>query len=196
MNIAGQKKVSEYLGEYIFANYELEDRRDSAIADRWNAWYEKYKEYEAGFINSQNDLDTYLMLLYDSSNDIIIDLKENALISNNVYKDLLSGVGSGTDKINDTTDFIIVHAGKTIALDNFRENGVTKETEIGTVSLRYGDSEYSIYIDGDEYYTESINDSASIRIKATKNDNLLDDVRFEYTVDPENTSVSIVNVSR
>ncbi|MCH5257133.1 MAG: hypothetical protein J1D87_07550 [Lachnospiraceae bacterium] len=196
MNIAGQKKVSEYLGEYICENYEIEDRRDSAIADRWNAWYKEYKEYEAGFINSQNDLDTYLMLLYDSSNDIIIDLKENALTSNNVYKDLLSGVGSGTDKINDTTDFIIVHAGKTIALDNFRENGVTKETEIGTVSLRYGDSEYSIYIDGDEYYTESINDSASIRIKATKNDNLLDDVRFKYTVDPENTSVSIVNVSR
>ena len=196
MNVTGQKKVSECLGEYILSNYEIEDRRDGTIADRWNAWYEEYKEYETGFIKSQNNLDTYLMLLYNSQNDIIIDLKKNALISNNVYKDLLSNVGSGTDKINETTDFIIVHAGKTIVLDNFRENGVSKETEIGTVSLWYGDNEYGMYIDGNEYYIESMDDNASLRIRTAKDDDLLDDVRFEYTFDPESTSVNISAVSR
>lgn len=196
MNTSGQKKVSEYLGEYILINYEIEDRRDSTIADRWNDWYEEYKEYEDGFIKSQNDLNTYLMLLYNSSNDIIIDLHENAIVSNNVYKDLLSNVGSGTDKINETTDFIIVHAGKTIVLDNFRENGVSKETEFGTVSLWYGDSEYGIYINDSECYTESTDDNASLRIRVTKKDEMLDDVRFEYTVDPESTNVNVSAVSR
>lgn len=196
LNLAGQKKVSEYLGEYILVNYEIEDRRDSAIADQWNAWYEEYKEYVTEFIKSQDDLKSYLMLLYNYSDDVIIDLKENSLISNNVYKDLLSNVGSGTDQINETTDFIIVHAGNTIVLDDFRENGVSKETKIGTVSLCYVDSEYSIYIDGNEYYTESMDTNVSLRIRATKNDNLLDDVRFEYTVEPQSTSVNISTVSR
>lgn len=53
-NVSGQKKVSEYLGEYILGNYEIEDRRDSAIASQWNAWYEEYKEYETRLINSQD----------------------------------------------------------------------------------------------------------------------------------------------
>ena len=196
MNISGQKKVSEYLGQYILENYEIEDRRDSIIADQWNAWYEEYKQYEFGFIQSQNNLESYLMLLYNSSNDITIDLHENALISNNVYKDLLSNVGSGTDKINETTDFIIVHAGKTIVLDNFRENGVSKETEVGTISLWYGDSEYGIYINDSEYYIESIDDNTSLRIRVTKNDKVLDDVRFEYTVDSENANVNTSAVNR
>lgn len=65
MNIFGQKKVSEYLGEYILENYEIEDRRDSAIASQWNAWYEEYKEYETELINSQDSPNTYLMLLYN-----------------------------------------------------------------------------------------------------------------------------------
>ena len=51
MNISGQKKVSEYLGEYILENYGIEDRRDSAIASQWNTWYEEYKEYEDELIN-------------------------------------------------------------------------------------------------------------------------------------------------
>lgn len=196
MNITGQKKVSEYLGEYILVNYEIEDRRGSKIADQWNDWYEEYKEYESGFIKSQDNLNTYLMLLYNSTNDIIIDLKENDLVANNVYKDLLSNVGSGTDKINEATDFIIVHEGETIVLDNFRENGVMKESEIGIVSFWYGDSEYGIYIDGSEYYTESIDDNASLRIRVTKSDKVLDDVQFVYNVDTESTDVNISAVNR
>lgn len=195
-NISGQKKVSKYLGKYILANYEFEDRRDSAIADRWNAWYEEYKEYEVGFIKSQNNLNIYLMLLYNFQNDIIIDLKDNAIISNNVYKDLLSDVGSGTDKINETTDFIIVHAGKTIVLDDFRENGVSKETELGTISLWYGDSEYGVYINGSEYYINVIDDNVSLRIRITENDKVLDDVRFEYSVDPESANVNTSDANR
>lgn len=136
------------------------------------------------------------MLLYNYPNDIIIDLKDNSLISNNIYIDLLSGISSDTVKINATTDFIIIHSGITIVLDNFRENGVSKETELGTITLWYGDSEYSIYIDGDEYYTESIGANTSLRIRTTKNDKLLDDVRFEYTVDSESKSVNISAVSR
>ena len=196
MNIAGQKKVSEYLGEYILFNYEIEDKRDSAIAGQWNAWYEEYKEYEAKLIKSQNNLNTYLMLLYNSPNDIIIDLKENTLTLNNVYKDLLSSVGSGTDEINETTDFIIVHEGKTVALDSFRENGASKETELGTISLWYGDNGYNMYINGSECYTESMDDNVSLRIRVTRNDKVLDDVRFEYIVDPESTDVIVYDVNR
>lgn len=196
MNISGQKKISKYLGEYILENYEIEDRRDSEIAGLWNVWYEEYKEYEAGLIHSQDGLNTYLMLLYHFPDDVIIDLKDNALLSNHVYRDLLSGVGSGTDKINETTDFIIVHAGKTIVLDHFRENGVSKETELGDFSLRQEDGEYSIYINGEKYYTGSMADNASLRIRVTKKDEVLDDVRFEYTVDSENANVNVSAVNR
>lgn len=194
LNITGQRKVSEFLGNYIIENYDIEDRRDDIIATQWNDWYSAYKNYEDSFIENQSDLKSYLMLLYKTNDVVVIDMKDSSLLDNHVYFSLITNIGEGSDEINSATDFIIVQNGKTVVLDDFRDNGVSKDTEIGTVSIYYDGGTYGLYVNGDEYYIGTLSDDVSMQIKVRNGDSIIDNVKFTYFIDSDlNVNVLAVN---
>ena len=194
MNITGQKKVSEFLGNYIVENYDIEDRRDDMLAAQWNDWYSVYKNYEDSFIENQNNLNSYLMLLYKTNDEIVIDMKDSSILNNYVYFTLLTNIGEGGNEINSETDFIIIQNGKIVVLDNFRDNEASKDTEMGTVSLYYDEDAYGLYVNGDEYYIGTLADDVSMQIKVWNGDSIIDNVKFTYMIDPKlNVNVLAVN---
>lgn len=195
MNVAGQKKVSEFLGNYIIENYDIEDKRNNMMAAQWNDWNSAYKNYEDDFIKSQNNLNSYLMLLYKTNDVVVIDMKDSSILDNYVYFSLLTNIGEGSNEINSATDFIIVQDGKVIALDNFRNNGASKETEIGTVSVSYDGETCRLYVNGDEYYMETLDDEVSMQIKVRNGDSIIDNVKFTYIIDAK-LNVNILAVNR
>lgn len=196
MNIMGQKKVSDFLGNYIMENYDIEDRRGDILYAQWDDWYDAYKDYEKGFLKLQTDLAIYLMLLYKSNDTIVIDIKDNSLLDNEVYYSLLSNVGEGSNEINRATDFIIIQDGKVVVLDEFREDGSVLDTIIGRVSLHYEDGTYGLFVNGNEYIIGNIDDEMSVRIKVRNGDFLIDDVRFSYIINTKTTEVNMLSIER
>ena len=62
LNYSGALKVTEWLGDYLSQNYELDDYSDN---DSWNADYQSYYEYKAETMSGQAKLVNYLVLLAD-----------------------------------------------------------------------------------------------------------------------------------
>lgn len=194
MNIAGQKKVSEFLGNYIINNYDIEDKRDDILAAQWNDWYSAYKDYEDSFIKNQKNLKSYLMLLYKTNDVVVIDIKDPSIFDNYVYSSLITNIGKSDSAINSATDFIIVQNGKAVVLDDFRDNGASKDTEIGKASIYYGEGTYVLYVNGDEYYIGTLADDISMQIKVWNGDSIIDNVKFTYMIDSKlNVNVLAVN---
>ncbi len=196
MNIAGQKKVSEFLGKYILETYNITDRRQDAISAQWNNWYQTYKEYESWVLRDQTDLASYLMLLYKSNDTIFVDMRNSSLIDNEAYYSLLSGLGEYSKDITKSTDFIIVQNGEAVVLDDFRNNGATIDTEIGEISFFNANDRFGLYVNGDEYYVGDTNEEVSLRIQVKDGDSLIDNIGFSYTVNPETLSVNVTSAER
>ena len=64
-NSSGARKWTNYLGEYIASNYDISDKRGDAAYQSWNEDYQAYREYKVQELNSVDDLNALLMLLYD-----------------------------------------------------------------------------------------------------------------------------------
>lgn len=207
MNMSGDSKVTNYLGQYILENYDISDRSsDESISQKWNEDYEKYIDYKAYLLNGTNEMDMYLMELSSMPVDITIDLRNKALIQNEVYQQLLYNLVPEAD-INENTDFIITnnHRNDVITIDDFRENGATRTTDRGTVSLFYDtdgiyhDGEigyFGLYLDNEECLVGNINDDTSMQIDVYRNDEKIDSVKFVYNIDLETLNVTPAAANR
>jgi hypothetical protein len=183
MNVAGQKKVSEFLGDYIIKNYDIENKRDDESSIQWNDWYNDYQGYMEELLIKQDSLSNYLMMLYKTTDTVVIDLKDKTFLEDDTYYNLISNIGEGTNEISKETDFIIVKDGQVIVLNDFRENGMSAETDIGDISLYYGDDVYGLYVDNNEYYVGNVDEEVYIRIIVKNKDSIVDDASFLYSVD-------------
>lgn len=65
MNSSGARKWTNYLGEYITSNYNISDKRNDAAYQSWNEDYQAYREYKVQELNSVEELNALLMVLYD-----------------------------------------------------------------------------------------------------------------------------------
>lgn len=181
LNTAGQKKVSEYLGQYILDNYDIPNQLDPESSARWDKWYTQYQKYENSFLPDTESLSTYLMMLYRNSNTIIIDLNDNAILNDPVYYDLLSSIGNGVKAIGQNTDFIILIKGESTVLNDFRTNGIIQETESGTFSYISDESGYSLNLNGTPIFHASSDDRSYVMINVTDGEETIDTVKFVYT---------------
>lgn len=111
LNASGARKLTDYLGNYISANYNVEDHREDPAYAFWYQDYDEYKELKQGWLNGQknawsyllqlNDRD-YLTKIYASENNYIFrDSEMKELVDNiRVYGDVEYGkpvAGSGDD---------------------------------------------------------------------------------------------------
>mgnify|MGYP001028458559 CR=1 FL=1 len=80
LNASGAKKVTDYLGTYIRANYDIPDRRAEADFSGWNKDYASYLDKKMETVKSQKLLSSYLLLLADADVHSRIYVREDSAI--------------------------------------------------------------------------------------------------------------------
>lgn len=83
LNASGARKLTDYLGNYISTNYNVEDHREDPAYDFWHQDYNEYKELKRKWLNGQQNAWSYLLQL----NDRDYLTKIYAADSNYIYRD-------------------------------------------------------------------------------------------------------------
>jgi hypothetical protein len=201
LNVSGARKVTEYLGQYLIDNYDVSDQRGNTSYAGWYIDYGEYTGLKNDYIIEQNDLVNYLMLLSGDDIDIVISIRNKDVFTNGLILTLMENDGVDVNNVSGETDFIIIKSGgeASTVLDNFTENGCVAETSLGNITMVYTDEslgKYALYIDGEEYASGNMLDDTSMQICVRRKGAVIDDVRFVYSVNPEDTAVVVSEVNR
>jgi hypothetical protein len=201
LNPSGARKVTDYLGNYLMVNYNLSDQRSNKSYSEWYTDYQEYIEMKNKNIANQNDIEVYLMLLANDNVDVTIDVRNKRIFYNEGILELLSNLGVDVDALSENTDFIIIKNGgeQSVTLDKFRRNRRSTNTEIGHIQLTYhGESNeyYSLLVDDVEYMEGSNEDDTSMQICVRRNGKVIDNVKFNYVINPDNNNIEFSSAQR
>ena len=196
LNSSGNRKATKVLGEYLVKNYSLTDWRDSEIAPAWNQDYKYYTEYKLEWLKSQENLNSYLMLLSDKQYHIVVDIYNPDIWKDSTYVHLFENLGVSMDQISDETDCLVIKEGGAAVdvLNGFHSSEGVFETSIGQLGLFIDEMDdagnvtaFGIYLDDEKRYTASLAERAGIRILVVDKDSLetYDSVAFSYTVEKQ-----------
>ena len=139
LNPSGARKITEYLGNYIYNVYDIEDHREDEAYSEWHEDYEVYTGFKHDNIRNTDDLKSYLMLLKDKNLSYGIYLKwELDLSTSPVTRELLLNLGVEPSKV--------FEAGKCfVFVDNVNHSQSmmtvleSMDTYFGEMSLLYND---------------------------------------------------------
>lgn len=67
LNPSGARKITDYIGEYIFIEYDIEDQSENEAYEQWYEDYKKYTAFKHENIKKEKELKSYLMLLNDKN---------------------------------------------------------------------------------------------------------------------------------
>ena len=94
LNISGARKVTDFLGEYLMAYYDLEDRRQDPRYADWHEEVQAYRERDLSRIRYQENLENLLMLAHGSNLDVCVSVPEDAaLYENEKLMHLMQNIG-------------------------------------------------------------------------------------------------------
>ena len=138
MNPSGAVKITKYIGDFIVENYEMTDHRDDPAYQDWEKDYEEYSGWKVENLTSQEELETYLMLLKNCDVTYALYVKPNSPIWNEpVLTKLLMNLGVNIAGFTEA-DRVLVLENETkeeIWLNLFDRT----ETKVGEMSLFYND---------------------------------------------------------
>lgn len=124
VNPAGAIKLTDYLGQYIQDNYDIEDRRDDPDYSSWNEDYRTYAEYKKGNFLEEENLGVYLMLAEDTDYDKELRITNPQIYDNEMYMKLLSGMGFDEEILADHPEYLLLQDGHTSDEDRYGLAGV------------------------------------------------------------------------
>ena len=180
MNPSGALKITSYIGKYIMDNYSIKDQRNNPVYASWHDDYATYSEFKLDNLKTEDELNNYLMLLNDKNLSYAIYLPTNpAIILNSVKVQLLKNLGIDTDKIQLTTDNLII-------LDN-KENNITYsykyetiETDYGRLRLKdEGNINANMLINGKALFDSSVQADIAIAVFDNDTNKLIHTAKFE-----------------
>lgn len=158
LNGFGAEKITSYLGAYISDNYHIENHVGDVEHQYWNEICEKNQTSYYNLLYTQNKLVNYLMAVKYSHADSIIEVKDKSLFDDDFYINIFANMGVDTSLLSSQTDYIILQDGgqKTVVLNNFKENGSSLETDLGTFTLWCTETEYALYCGEKEFMISNI----------------------------------------
>lgn len=177
LNPSGARKVTEYLGQYITENYDVDDQRKNQEYSFWHEDYNEYQSLKLNHLRSQESLMNYLMLLSGDRVDVVLAIRNTDIFKNQDYLNLLSNLGVNIAELGDNTDFIMIQNGGKYAavLNDFEKRESDIDVEMG-----------------------NLEDDFSMRCIVTNcvTGEEVDFVDFTYMVDPESADVHVFAVKR
>lgn len=200
LNPSGARKVTAYLGEYLTENYGIPDRRTDETCAQWQADLDNYDIMKDKNLISCSKITNYLMLLSGDDIEIVFNIGNKDILKNTWIADLFENLGVDSAALSDDTDFIIVgqRGSRTAVLNDFRSDGKSADTALGSVMLvsSEDEGEFELLIDGKTVLNGCFSDDTGMRIAVFRNDELVDSVRFSYTVSGGNFEVNTSEVTR
>ena len=159
LNPSGARKVTDYLGQYIMANYDIPDRRDDPAYAGWHRDYEDYKAFKLDMLNATQidypydsnkaviDWKNYLMLLADRHLSYCVYLKDNNLWhGGSHYEKLLANIGIDSGALGADTLAVVDNLAQTVT---YLAQGESTGTSFGTVAFDQAEDSFRVRIDGE-----------------------------------------------
>ena len=96
LNPSGARKITDYLGKFISANYSIPNQKENALYQNWEADYARYSEFKLENLHSAESLEIYLMLLSDKNYSCVVELSDDHILENKLYAELLDNIPNCT----------------------------------------------------------------------------------------------------
>ncbi len=93
LNVSGARKVTDYLGQYLLANYNGLDRKNDRDYSWWTSDYSEYCNLKDEYICNENSLKNYLMLLSNDNIDVKIVIDNQAFFEDDLMVELIGNIG-------------------------------------------------------------------------------------------------------
>ena len=93
VNFSGAEKMTERVGNILAETGSLQDHRDDAAYEQWRADYEAFVDRKHRYLKEQEDLENYLMFLYDDDYRVLFDLRNESLLGEEKVKRLVGNLG-------------------------------------------------------------------------------------------------------
>lgn len=200
LNPSGARKVTEYLGDYLTANYDISDRRQNPDYSYWTEDYDEYINLKNKNIADRDKITEYFMLLSGDDVEIRMDIQNKDIFNNVWVMDLLANIGIDKGQISNDTDFIIIkNCGKEVTVvSDLRQNGASQQTMLGEMQIQYNKTgkNYGVYLNNEKIMQGSSTDSTGLQVDVYRGEKRIDSVKFVYTVDPETSDVDVTSVTR
>ena len=93
VNFSGAEKMSERVGSILAKEGNLQDHRGDAAYEQWRADCEAFIAGKHEYLKEQEDLENYLMFLYDDDYRVMFDVREDSLLEEEKVKRLTDNLG-------------------------------------------------------------------------------------------------------
>ena len=93
VNFSGAEKMSERVGDILAEAGSLQDHRGEAAYEQWRADCEAFIAGKHEYLKEQEDLENYLMFLYDDDYRVMFDVREDSLLEEEKVKRLTDNLG-------------------------------------------------------------------------------------------------------
>ena len=189
VNVSGAKKVTKYLGEIIQKKYHISDQRGNPIYAHWYDDYERYTIEKNGWLLSQEQLDNYLMLLYDKQYDVIMEVKDKRLYQSRAFNNLLKNLGLQEDEAK-SFDLLTIQGGKKangIIIKSPGEKTEKYATDIGDILIQPtdqpdGGKNYAVFYNGVTINNTALSNSIRITVMKADTTKVVDRVAFDIAI--------------
>ncbi len=184
VNASGARKITSWIGGFLREQYSLPDKRNDPA---YSYWDEDYKEYEAlknDYLNSEDDIVNYLMLLAGDDVDIMIFIQNQDIFRNKQILLQLENLGVDTSGLDKNTDYILISGkGKeAVALSDFTVDGKTEKTEFGEATVFRSGGSMILTVDGWQNMSVQPENVPGIQIDVYRGYDFVDSVKFDYQV--------------
>ena len=111
--------------------YNLPDKRNDPAYSYWDEDYREYEALKNEYLNSEEDVVNYLMLLAGDDIDIMMYIRNKDIFRNKQVLLQLENLGVDTSGLDKNTDYILIsRKGKeAVVLNDFTEDGKTEKTK-------------------------------------------------------------------
>ncbi len=105
INPSGARKITGRLGEFMEENCKLTDHREEPSYSYWDEDYSAYDDLKISNLRAQEDLNTYLMLLYDHNYVCDIRINDKSVLNDDTTVALLNALNIDTSRISPDPDY-------------------------------------------------------------------------------------------
>ena len=138
LNPSGARKVTDYLGQVLSAQYGVPDHRGDAAYARWDDDYDAYISEKTQLLRAQTDIEGFLMLLHDADFSVCMSIPAgSALYDDPRLVQLVQNAGRRHLFEEDTYDSIF--ADRLTPLNRLDEAAAHGEPYLAVIDRAHGD---------------------------------------------------------
>ena len=173
LNPSGARKVTEYLGQYLVENYDVQNQRANPDYVDWKTSYEEYQNKKNEILTDIENPYVYMSMLTDNNYNVIIEIVNEKILYDEKLCVLFENMGIDRDKLM-TAEYIIVD-NRSDTIEYITQEQIdysNVETSVGVFEKQwYSDTNYYLKLDENIYYDVLAEDAKWIDMRTMVIDN-------------------------